>query len=313
MTDPIPRKIDWLKACFWRLVRFNFLKPVKLGGHFAVTRSLLSGLKKIGYRFNYNPKFYVQISDTVAVLSSLEALRQAINLKRSGRIKRLIAGPNLVVMPSDANDLITAPEIDLYLVNSNWTQKCYLEDAPSLKGRCEIWPAGVDEMYWIPKKLNSGKQNKKILFYQKTSLNELFSDCLKYVQSKGYEVGVIEYGHYDRPEFLDALCNSELSVFFSQHESQGLALAEAWSVNVPTLVFNPQIAILYPGTEKEKRVVASSAPYLSSATGLNFSDYTGFVRAFHCWEKDKDNFSPRSWVLEHMTDEVCTRQFIKYL
>ena len=53
-----------------------------------------------------------------------------------------------------------------------------------------------------------------------------------------------------------------LAVFLSSSESQGIALAEAWSMNVPTFVWNPKPKELngryFPSVD--------SAPYLTPET-----------------------------------------------
>lgn len=87
-------------------------------GPSAVLRSLMNGLKGEGVDFNYNPKNGKDVGGVVIVLSHIEALREAIELKRSGKIKKLLAGPNLVNLPSDNLELVTHPLIDYYLVNS---------------------------------------------------------------------------------------------------------------------------------------------------------------------------------------------------
>lgn len=110
----------------------------RYGGHYAVTRSLVEGLSALGASFNYNSVGLWGLADTVAVLSGIGVLEQAIRLKEEGRVKRLLADPNLVNLPSDARRLIVNPAVDLYLVNSDWTFEMYTTDVPKLLGRCAI-------------------------------------------------------------------------------------------------------------------------------------------------------------------------------
>ncbi len=49
------------------------------------------------------------------------------------------------------------------------------------------------------------------------------------------------------------------------------------------------------------RFDASSAPYLSDATGLFFDDYTDFIEKFKYWHANKNNFYPRKWVADNLT------------
>jgi len=270
-------------------------------GPSAVARNLVKGLEKIGANFNYNPAGLKDVGETVVVLSDLYALSQAIQWKREGRIKRLLAGPNLVILPSDCKELITVKEIDIYLVNSNWTYQMYITDAPELLGRCVAWPTGVDIDFWTPK--TNHLNSKQILIFQKNGPSDLTDSCKKLIKSLGYNVIEIVYGKYKPSEYLQKLHTAEMEVFFSKSESQGIALLEAWAANVPTLVWNRGYM-----TYKGRDWTASSAPYLSDETGLFFRDFETFESAFIRWEKTKDNFNARKWVLENMSDEISAKK-----
>lgn len=297
LTDSIPTLFRTLR---YKMRLFMGKPPLpKYGGHFAVTRSLVEGLQKIGVDFNYNPTRLEDIGESVIVLAGLRALKQAIQWKRQGRIKRLLAGPNLVVLPSDNRALITAKEIDLYLINSDWTYNLYLEDAPELLGKIAIWPAGVDTTYWKPP---TTKPIKNILIYQKNGPLHLIEQCESAVKHKGYQLTTVVYGAYTQDAFLEKLQKSSLAIFFSPSESQGIALVEAWSVNVPTLVWN-QTYTYY----SNKKLQTSSAPYLSRYTGLFFSSLSEFETTLASWEDNSAQFSPRHWVLENMSDELSAR------
>lgn len=278
-------------------------------GHQAVTRSLVEGLQKNQVHFNYNPKDIKQISDVVAVLSSVEALQQMINLKKRGIVKRILAGPNLVILPSDHREVMIADEIDICIVNSDWVHTMYVSDVSELTGRCIVWPAGVDTEYWSP--LQEKNENKQILFYQKNYSDELLERCKQYLRNRGFTIVEIIYGEYKASEYLQKLRTSDLAVFFSPWESQGIALAEAWASDIPTFVWNPGFAVTYQGTADAKRWKASSAPYLCEQLGLYFLGFDEFKIAFEQWQNASDIFSPRNWVINNMSDEICAKAFCR--
>lgn len=305
LTTPVPssalRNAKKLFHFFKRIVQGKlFVQPHGFAGHSAVTRSAVEGLQKIGAEFNYNPTSIEKVYDTVIVLADGIALRQAIEWKKKGRIRKLLAGPNLVVLPSDDPAVITAPEIDVYLVNSEWTYKAYIDDAPELKRNCAIWTAGVDTDFWIPS--DTPKSTSRILFYQKNGPQSLVDQCRAAVQKQGFTTTTLSYGSYDRETYLRELQQSAASVFFSSSESQGIALAEAWSANVPTLVWNVG-EVEYKG----RKLQATSAPYLSASTGLFFSSPEEFETVFLRWKRERNTFAPRRWALEHMSDQVSAR------
>jgi hypothetical protein len=241
----------------------------------------------------------------VGVLSDLDALAEAIEWRRGGADRRLLAGPNLVTLPSDEPELMTAPEIDVCLVPSEWVKRLYEEDSPGLRGRVAVWPAGVDPAYWSP-----GDPARGAVIYLKRLGRQRSIDDVELarvrqaLKSTGFQVTLLHYGSFRLSAYRDALRAAELLVFFSPSESQCLALAEAWAAGVPTLVWD------CGRLEYRGRVInGSSAPYLSPATGLEFVDVTALAELLDHWAELRPRFRPREWVLENMTDAVSARAY----
>lgn len=124
----------------------------------------------------------------------------------------------------------------------------------------------------------------------------------EWMENRGYQVERIVYGNYQHEQYLRNLQSVELAVFFSFNETQGIALAEAWSADVPTLVWNPSLSV-----GKNIEWIAYSAPYLSNNTGYYFITASEFCSVFEKWESNKECFHPRQWVTDHMSDEVSAR------
>ncbi len=269
--------------------------PPRYGGHFAVTRSLVEGLTRLGVDYNYNPSSITAVHDTVVVLSGLDALRQAIHLRRTGRISRLLAGPNLVVLPTDEGGLMTSPHIDICLVNSLWTQTLYERLSPSLVGRTRIFPSGVDAAWWWDG-LRS-HQPRRMLFYHKHPPKALYSQCKELAVRYGFEVDTIYYGQYKVEDYRRILHQTGVLVHWAQSESQGISMLEAWAADVPTLVWNPR-TFCWKGC----RYDSDSSPYLTEATGATFDDEKSFQKLLVEGYAERCRYSPRAWLLQHLTD-----------
>lgn len=313
LTDPVPfgryAATEGIKNVL-RRTRNAIRSPLPYAhssyrGHFAVTRSLVEGLRKIGANANYNPRSLSEVADTVIVLSGIPALRQAVKLKRAGQIRRLLAGPNILVFPSEHDRLIASPEIDVCITPCDWTCQMYIKDCPDLQGRCVPWPAGVDTKYWSPRSEAFDRQN--VLIYEKQVKGAVgpVDGYVNILQLRGYDVEVIQYGQYSAQKYLRKLRKAVLMVGFSRGESQGLAWAEAWSTDVPTLIWRNEENV-YQG-----RVFAcSTAPYLGAQTGLFFDALADFGGGLSYWESHRYQFRPREWVLENMSDEVCATKLL---
>lgn len=304
LTEPSLSFSYRLKRSIKNLIKKHLLKrPINpYAGHYAVVRSLLEGLKIHEYPHNYNPTRLADCADHVHVLAGVETLKCAIQLKRSGKIKRLTAGPNIVISSADENGIVASPEIDRYFVNSDWTIAAYLLDNPKLKGRLDKWPAGVDPSAWDIPKVETVKP--VALFYNKRPEYHLYERCKEIAKEAGYEVKEIICGHFKHEDFKTALAQAKVAVFFVEQESQGIALQEIWASNTPTFVWNPEIWMY-----KNVNYACCSSPYLTEKTGAFFKTATDFDVLIN--NPLPSVFEPRKWVLEHMTDEICARDFVQ--
>lgn len=280
------------------------------GGPSSVTKSLLRGLKKLGVNFNHNPRSIEEVGDCVYALSDVNTVYQGIDLKRRGIINKLVAGPNIMTRSNECNRVLASPEIDTYIVNSEWTYIAYIEDESSLKGRLQIWPAGVDADYWKPEKSlrqKITKGTKKILVYWKTESEQFCSMVEKTIRSAGFKPVRIQYGHYNKEHFKNALQGAVCAVFISRSESQGIALAESWAMDVPTLVWDLQ----EPATMCGKAFwPVSAAPYLSKYNGVFWKNNQELQLLLSDLYKNIDLACPREWTLRHMTDEICAQYLL---
>ncbi|GAV22601.1 glycosyltransferase family 1 protein [Carboxydothermus pertinax] len=283
-------------------------KVFKLGGHSAVTRSLLDGLSKINnISFNYNPKSVNELNEILVVLSGVDALKQGIYFKEKGFVKFLIAGPNIVVRSNDYASVLGNENVDLCLVPSEWVKDFYIEDLPSLKEKIEIWYAGVDEEFWNPNIFKS-KVKDRVLIYIKNYEKDLISEIEKILKKSNFKYQKIIYGYYDKKQYRNLLSKSLFIIFISKSESQGIALAEAWAMNVPTLVWNPGQNII-----GGKPIFTSSSPYITSQTGLVFRNIEEFEQIIQNILLKLNEFSPRDWVLKNMTDKKSAELFISII
>jgi len=286
----------------------------KSGGHHAVTRSLLTGLQKIGVNFNYNPHSINEVGDYLYVLSDSNALIQGIELRKKGIIQKLLAGPNIMVRSNEFNHLLASPEIDTYIVNSQWTYNAYIEDESSLKNRLQIWPAGVDVTYWDPISIflqdKIKRDCKKILVYWKTEGESFCKLVEASIKSAGFEPVRIKYGAYKALQFKNLLQESLCVVFISRTESQGIALAEAWSMDVPTLVWDPQEPFTFSG---KTFWPINAAPYLCEENGILWKNQEELQSTLSNLGHKLKSMKPREWAVKHMSDEVCAKHFLSIM
>jgi hypothetical protein len=285
--------------------------PSRFGGPSAVMRSLIGGLDKTGTPYNYNPK-KAHLGSTCIVLSGLDTLQSALRLKRSGIIRRLCAGPNIVTLPNEAKGMLATLEIDACIVPSGWVRDVYADYCASLAGRIIVWAAGVNTEYWNPShcKRLGRNQSPRILVYVKGARGLGGGDpFIPRIERSGYHVRRIEYGHYSREDYKALLGWADLMIVLGDTESQGIAMAEAWSMNVPTLVRQAPSWVAPDGRSHP----ASASPYLSEHTGAFFWNEHELLSLMQEWQADSFRFSPRSWVIKNMSDEICAENLLRLI
>lgn len=297
-----------------KLIKHSFIRDLNLAtnwleGHPAVTRSMLSGFLDLKTPFHFNP-LKKNVTDICIVLSSFEALAAALELKQKGIIKKLIAGPNIATYPDEENSILTHKEIDICLVPSNWVKEMYEEISPSLKRRIKIWPAGVNQTYWSPKYNAVPSKTENILIYIKGSHNKVLLEGINILLKKNrFNTVEIEYGSYSQKTYKNLLNWANLVIVIGGTESQGIAMAEAWSMNVPTLVLANEMWIR-PGGAK---FVSSSSPYLSPATGIFFTNLKDLMSDLEEWHERRLKYNPRAWILKNMTDTLCGQKLLNLM
>jgi len=147
------------------------------GGPSAVLDSLIRGFDILDVDYQLNPKTK-DISDVVCVISGVDALKWAIKTKKQGKIKKIIAGPNIVITPEDAGGILLDETVNLVIVPSQWVKDFYASFKPRFDEKIKVWPAGV-------KVCPESKQERKGCLIYKKSVNEkLFKFIVQYLKSQ---------------------------------------------------------------------------------------------------------------------------------
>jgi hypothetical protein len=277
----------------------------RVRGPASVVASMKRGLAAISYPFVMNEQ--LQPDQIVHVLSNTEALRYAIEAKRSGKIKRLIAGPNLVVLPTDHDKIAESPEIDAFLVPSVWVRDMYVRLSPMLREKMYLWPAGVamPEQY---KKISPSPQN--CLPFRKTAPDDIYRHVLETLSQNHIKVTELHYGNFSQKKYFSALETVDFMIYLQEIESQGLALQEAWARNIPSLVWNKGTFTFKAGVRVEGNL---SAPLLTPEAGMLFSGTDDFKEKLGQFLNHFGHFRPRDYCELELSDKASAAKYVKIL
>jgi len=270
-------------------------------GHYSLVRSVVEGLRAIGADFNFNPR---RLGDLARVVYAPEnaALRQAAGLKRRGKVDYLVAGPVNALFADEADGVLLLPEIDRLIVACDWARDFY-RDAPALLDKSVSCPCGVDPEYWKP----TGRRRTNVAAVYWKSGDEGFCEQVEQIVRRlGLEPRRVRSAHgehaiFTPDDFRRILDEAAIGVFLSTFETQGIALAEAWSMDVATAVWDPRGIAEWRGRSFQ---AGSSAPYLTPSTGRLWQTIDQLEPALRGMLEERSAFHPREWVLAHMTDAI---------
>ncbi len=283
---------------FWKWQAKKVLK--KYSGPDAVADSLIRGLTQLDVEFEVNPK---KPTRTVVVISGVAALQDMIRAKQSGTIGSLIAGPCIVTSPLEHNKILASPEIDRIVVPSEWVRNFYAHQIPNIADKIRVWPAGVSTS-------EPSSKSGPIIIYDKNFSTESLSEAFAAISSLSLESRTFTYGTFKKDEYLKALRSAPLMIYLSRSESQGIALQEAWTRDVPTL-------IPYSGTWKslghEWKDDMINAPYLTDATGSFYKNKDELSQLIQTITKGSSPFAPKAYCDVHLSDLASARILIQLI
>lgn len=199
----------------------------------------------------------------------------------------LTLGPNINWFSVDTINVISQLKEVKILVPHNWVISSVQQILPN---NCKIlvWHSGIDIDFWQKKRDDLLLHD--VLVYVK-NLNDV--DNLRiakdFLQKQEIRFIVLEYGSYTQSEFKTILSRVKAAIWIGGTESQGLALLECWSMNVPTLVLKNETWYSPNGSP----CPASSAPYMSDGMG-QFSTSSVFTESdFKQFFSKLNDFSAR--------------------
>ena len=259
-------------------------------------------LKYKGIEFTYN------VTD-IESCSLIYSPSNAINTEKYLN-KKFIFGPHFSVFPT--NKLVEINNVrnnGIYIQPSEWAAEVWInmgaKNILPIKDFC--FPVDTDTF----KPLNDRKDCKKVFIYFKRRKPEelrLIEDVLK---SRGFEYKIFDYvKRYEEEEYLKYLQDSKFGIILDAHESQGFAIEEALSCDVPLLVWNvrsmnQEYGYNYPD------IPATSIPYWDDRCGEYFYEGDEVNKRLTELLNKLDEYKPREYVLENLSVEKCANNFIK--
>lgn len=245
-----------------------------------VASNLLKGLEKGGVSHAVNQEGKYNL-----ILQSCPRLYQNLN--------NCIIGPNICTLPFDSPVVMAAQNYATFIVPSLWVYNLCTTWLPPEK--MKIWPVGIDTDAF-PDVSEEKKHFDCLIYYKNRSIKDL-NFTKKTLTDNNQSFKVITYGEYSEDLFRNLLREARYSLILDNTESQGIAIQEIMSSNLPLLVWD---MTYWDHRGAEYTVPATSIPYWSEECGEIITHKAelnnGLLRLLHNF-KSKE---PRKYIKENL-------------
>jgi hypothetical protein len=219
--------------------------------------------------------------------------------------ENLFIGPNICVLPID-DSFVMNQNYEKYIVNSQWTYDAYKKWLPEQK--LSIWPVGIDTDLFSDKK-NNQKNNDCLIYFKRRGSEEL-ERLKKFLEEKKQSYRIVEYGNYDEKNFIELIENSKYSIVIDNCESQGIAIQEIMSCNLPLLVWDVEF---WNDRGDSLKFPASSVPFWNDKCGKKFYNYEQLNLSYDFFIDNLNKFEPRNFILENLSLDICAKNLLKII
>jgi hypothetical protein len=180
--------------------------------------------------------------------------------------------------------------------------------------RCPVkaWAGGIDTEEFHPPAQRAPVRD--VLVYNKQRDPAEIPGIIEALLRHDLRPSLIVYGRYTEQQYREALQRAAFVVWHGVSESQGFALGEALSCDVPVLVcnqwfdFDVERAARF-GMQPGRRLL-ECAPYFDQRCGLKIDALDKLPVAVEEMLDRLPDFRPREYVLENLTLEQRARAFV---
>lgn len=245
-------------------------------------------------------------------LNSFDAVMspcQPIDISKYPNIK-FIFGPQFSVFPEHNLNKIKGSK-SVYNLLSEWVINIWKSFPICDKLNLVALPFGVDTNKFIDNKF-IGERDKIMVYFKHREPKDL-QFIENFLSSKNLIYTIFSYDmRYDENDYINYLQNTKYCIWIDAHESQGFALQEALSCNVPLLVWNiTSMNQEYNSNYQDFK--ATTTPYWNNKCGELFYNEDEFQIIYNTFLQNIENYRPREFILENLSVDVCENRFIKYI
>lgn len=269
-------------------------------------------IKNLNALLKYNINFYITNNlnlDNID-LTQFDAVYSPCSPIDVSKYKntKFLFGPHFSVFPDKEQMNIIRGDNVIYTHPSDWARDVWRNSDSCNNIRIESLPFGVDTNKF--NQILPIEKRRCIFIYFKSRIPYELEQMKLFLSQFNFNIIIFNYlNRYSEEDFLSCLQNAIFGVWIGRHESQGFALEEALSCNVPLLVWDVKSMNQEYGYNYED-IPATCIPYWDERCGEFFTTLTELDNTFNKFMGNLTNYKPRDYILENVSIEKCEKKFI---
>ena len=204
---------------------------------------------------------------------------------------------------------------NIYIQPSMPSVKLWTDELKYTTTPVKAIPFGVDTDKFKPD-TDIVNKNEVMLYYKNRNPGEL-NFIEKILNERKINYKLFSYTRrYNEDDYMNHLKKSKYGIWLGSHESQGFALEEALSCNVPLLVWNVTLRKQEWSMREVYKNIKSNVttiPYWDKRCGEFFYNQNEFESKFDEFLSKLDTYQPRQFILENLSLEKCAEKWNKLI
>jgi hypothetical protein len=223
---------------------------------------------------------------------------------------KFIFGPQFSVFPDNKLATINGPN-SVYNLLSDWVINIWCQYPICNNLRLIPLPFGVDSDKFVNIKPIS-ERNEVIIYFKHRNPNDLQLIEI-FLRNKNISYNLFSYDQrYDEGNYLNYLQNAKYAIWVDAHESQGFAVQEALSCDVPLLIWNVT-SMNQEYNSNYKDIKATTIPYWDNRCGEYFTNFNELPNAFTTFISKLNQYKPREYITENLSFDKCKSKLIEII
>jgi len=170
-----------------------------------------------------------------------------------------------------------------------------------------VIPAGIAAERDLKTVKFNNKEIDCLIYFKKRSNLEL-NLLIKVLKNNNLTYKVLKYGHYKNTTLEKLAKKCSFGIILDKTESQGFAIQNLMSLNLPLLVWDYNINMY-----ENIKLVGTTVPFWDSNCGIKFKNIDELISVLPKFLENIHNFSPANFIKENLTYEIFRQNLLNYL